>query len=852
MKKNLQIGKKIALALMLLVTATVVNAQKVATVSGNWSVSATWGGTGAPTAGQTVTINPGVTVTVDGTTANVASVTVNGTLTIGTTANTARALNIAGDLVVASTGVVQIGTGNATHTFTLGGNISNAGSIDLNLDPTSICNITFNGAANQTVSGAGTRTEFNLITINKAGASGSDILEISTSNLTVPATFLTLTNGVLKVSGAYTFNNAILPAGYTIGAGNGIWLNNSNATVTAGGGDITLNGFIRVSAGTYNVGTASGDEIRYATGSAITVDGGTLNVAGGISGSAGTSAITFDMSAGTLTVPSIGNTSNTRSPFDIRATASSFTMSGGTIVMPFACTGSAGDYRNQASTVSITGGTLQFGNASTGTATDNFTLGTGSNAAPSITIVDNATSVPTVTLATALVSYGDMTINTGTSLLASGQAITVKGNWTNNGTFTSGTQTTTFDGTSLQTITGATTFSSVTVNNTGAGLSLASNVSVGGVLTLTDGVVATTPSALLTLAAGATVSGGSAASHISGPLARTGTSNFTFPIGNGTIYRPISYSGMTGGTPATVVTARYFLANPRTTFGVAGTGPALTVKEVSLCEYWDLNDGADNVSAIVGLQYSSSSPCNSNGYITNAASLVVAHWNGSSWDNLGAAVAPATTLTNMTAGATSGFSPFTIGTTNATLNPLPVSFTDVKASEKGAGVQIDWTNSTESDMSAYLIERSADGVNFSVIGQTAPRSNQFDKVSYTYIDAAPLSGTNFYRIKAIELSGKNVYSKALRVDIGRSPKGISLYPNPVRGSELTIGFSALKGQYNLNVVNTAGQVVYRQSLNHAGGTVAQTVSLPASLKAGVYNVLISGDNYKETKTFVIQ
>jgi len=69
---------------------------------------------------------------------------------------------------------------------------------------------------------------------------------------------------------------------------------------------------------------------------------------------------------------------------------------------------------------------------------------------------------------------------------------------------------------------------------------------------------------------------------------------------------------------------------------------------------------------------------------------------------------------------------------------------------------------------------------------------------------------------------------------------------------VNIGFTALKGQYSLNVLNTAGQVVYRQQLNHAGGTVAQSVALPASLKAGVYSVLISGDNYKETKMFVVQ
>lgn len=384
------------------------------------------------------------------------------------------------------------------------------------------------------------------------------------------------------------------------------------------------------------------------------------------------------------------------------------------------------------------------------------------------------------------------------------------------------------------------------IDNT-AGVTLNNAKTLTGTLTLTNGDLTTSTTNLLTIAGTWTGGGGSASSHVKGPLAKTGSNNFTFPIGNGSIYRPITISSLSG--PATV-RATYFLANPRTTFGTTGTGSLLTIKDISACEYWDLNDNSAGINAVVGLQYSATSPCNSNAYITDPSTLTVAHWNGTTWENKGAAAGA--TLTNMTAVTSSTFSPFTIGTTNSILNPLPVSFTDVKAFEKGAGVQIDWSNATESDMSAYVIERSADGINFSVIGQTAPRSNQFDKVSYTYMDAAPLAGTNFYRIKAIELSGKNVYSKALRVDIGRSPKGISLYPNPVRGSVINIGFSGLKGQYSLNVLNTAGQVVYRQNLNHAGGSMSQSLSLPASLKAGVYNVLISGDNYKETKMFVIQ
>lgn len=81
-------------------------AAKASAGSGNWNTAGTWSPSGAPAAGDTVTIAAGHTVTVDTNTNAIASMTVNGTLTIGTN-NTDRTVTVTGGVTIASAGTIQ-------------------------------------------------------------------------------------------------------------------------------------------------------------------------------------------------------------------------------------------------------------------------------------------------------------------------------------------------------------------------------------------------------------------------------------------------------------------------------------------------------------------------------------------------------------------------------------------------------------------------------------------------------------------------------------------------------------------------------------------------------------------------
>jgi hypothetical protein len=181
---------------------------------------------------------------------------------------------------------------------------------------------------------------------------------------------------------------------------------------------------------------------------------------------------------------------------------------------------------------------------------------------------------------------------------------------------------------------------------------------------------------------------------------------------------------------------------------------------------------------------------------------------------------------------------------------LPVTFGAIKATEKGTGVQIDWTSYSEQNLANYQIERSADGINFASVGEVAPR-NAAAETQYGFFDALPLSGTSFYRIRNNDIDGKSGLSNIVKINLNKNIKTIGIYPNPVIGNRVSFQTSDLtKGTYNVEVINAFGARVFQQSVNHAGGAINQSLNLP-NLNSGSYTLRINGTSTTSTHKITI-
>lgn len=203
----------------------------------------------------------------------------SGNLLIGNN-GTPRTLTINGNITVSAGGSFAVsGTSNAVHTMNFLGKINNNGTINMAPDNNSLCNINFNRINSQGIQGIGAVNNYSRITLN-IGTGNTDRLDVTSVVFTAAADFLTLNSGTFNLQNTAATNLVFASANgtYTLPGKTGIWINNANAT-TSFNGNIQLDGLLRLTAGTINLGNNPNENLN-SNGGALTIDGGTFNIAG--------------------------------------------------------------------------------------------------------------------------------------------------------------------------------------------------------------------------------------------------------------------------------------------------------------------------------------------------------------------------------------------------------------------------------------------------------------------------------------------------------------------------------------------------------------------------------------------
>ncbi len=113
------------------------------------------------------------------------------------------------------------------------------------------------------------------------------------------------------------------------------------------------------------------------------------------------------------------------------------------------------------------------------------------------------------------------------------------------------------------------------------------------------------------------------------------------------------------------------------------------------------------------------------------------------------------TLTNFALTGTS--SNFALHTAVAPVN-LPLVLTKFTAIKRNNNSILQWTTAMEQNTSEFLVQRSTDGENYTTIGVVAAAGNSSTPKNYTFTDMAPDKGSDYYRLKQVDLDARYTYS----------------------------------------------------------------------------------------------
>jgi hypothetical protein len=140
--------------------------------------------------------------------------------------------------------------------------------------------------------------------------------------------------------------------------------------------------------------------------------------------------------------------------------------------------------------------------------------------------------------------------------------------------------------------------------------------------------------------------------------------------------------------------------------------------------------------------------------------------------------------------------------------PLSVSLGEFTAVNEGGKARLDWITYNETNNKGFAIERSIDSRNWKQIGfvtSAANGGNSTEKLVYNFMDNAPVSGTDFYRLKQTDIDNKFTYSEVRQVVFGKG-NTISIYPNPAT-DVINVKIADWSKVAKVNIMDINGKVV---------------------------------------------
>jgi hypothetical protein len=419
-------------------------------------------------------------------------------------------------------------------------------------------------------------------------------------------------------------------------------------------------------------------------------------------------------------------------------------------------------------------------------------------------------------------------------LTTSGAQVSVNGNakfvirnggFTNNGVFKPGTGEVVFSGTtttsgSFINGTAATGFYTLVINKTSNGVQLGRNISVSNQLIFTNGDSLFLNGYNIDLGTTGSLSGETNTKRVTG---RTG----------GYIQSTMVLNAPAGVNPGNLGLKFTSTANLGST--VIRRGHQQQVG-ASIYRYYDITPTVNSgLNATMDFNYFDAELA---GLAEPNLGMFASDNGGTHWSNLGEdGLDQGSNL--LTVNGINTLDRLTLANISA---PLAVKLIRFYAEPYQNDIRLRWLTSTETNNQLFIIERSSDGIVFMEIGEVSGSGNSNQVREYQFTDQQPLPAVSWYRLRQVDVDGKNTYSAVVMINRqDPSAENARVYPNPVTGTTAYLSLTGTtSGVQQIQLYNQAGVLLRKFNVSRIAGT-SVIVLETGNLTAGIYTLRQPGN-----------
>lgn len=184
--------------------------------------------------------------------------------------------------------------------------------------------------------------------------------------------------------------------------------------------------------------------------------------------------------------------------------------------------------------------------------------------------------------------------------------------------------------------------------------------------------------------------------------------------------------------------------------------------------------------------------------------------------------------------------------------PLPIKLTSFTGRKEGATNILNWETANEQNNKGFELQRGLDGREFKAIAfvnSKATNGNSSAALNYNYTDTKPANANNYYRLRQVDINGKEAFSNVVVIKTTQNTKAeiTTVYPNPAKEKINIILNTVNAEKVTVKITDLAGRTVSTKNIETLAGDNSIQFST-ANFATGTYMIKVTSANNVEIAT----